>query len=269
MIFAGCDLGIVSAQATVVKGRQIVGQETQAYRNHPRQAAAEVMDRALRKAGLSPDQIDYCVATGYGKRAVSHADDVVHEMGCIQRAVREIDPGIRTVIDVGGHTLQALALDERGGISENICFHRCVTGTGLYLEVIARALGQPLERILEDSRASDRPLTVTNQCVVIAESEMISLVNEGHDARDIFAGVVRFAASRIGSMARKVRIREAVAFVGGVAKNQPIRDRLEKSLETTFHGLDGLDPQAVSSYGAAMLAKDRFLSGQAEHRETR
>lgn len=264
LIFAGFDLGIVSAQAAVIKGEEIAALETIPYKNLPGQAANEVMEKALKKAGLSPNQIDYCVATGYGKRAVPHADDFVHEMGSLQRAVQEINPGIRTVIDVGGHTLQAFAINERGGISENISLHRCVTGTGLYLEVIARALGAPLERILEDSQASEKPLTVTNQCVVLAESEMISLVNEGNDAKDIFAGVVRFAASRIGSMARKVCIRKEAAFVGGVAKNSPLRNHLEESLEITFASLDGLEPQAVSAYGAAILAKERYLSIQKE-----
>ena len=262
LIFAGCDLGIVSAKTVIIKGKEIVALETIPYKNLPRQVANEVMEKALKKAGLFSNQIDYCVATGYGKRAFPHADDFVHEMGSLQRA--EINPNIKTVIDVGGHTLQAFALNDRGNISENISLHRCVTGTGLYLEVIARALGAPLERILEDSQASEKPLTVTNQCVVLAESEMISLVNEGNDAKDIFAGVVRFAASRIGSMARKVCIRKEAAFVGGVAKNSPLRNHLEESLEITFASLDGLEPQAVSAYGAAILAKERYLSIQKE-----
>ena len=262
MIFAGCDLGIISAQAAVIKGEEIVALETMPYKNLPKQAAKEVMEKALKKAGLSSNQIDYCIATGHGKRAVPHADDFVHEMGCLQRAVQEINPRIRTVIDVGGHTLQAFAINERGGISENISLHRCVTGTGLYLEVIARALGMSLEEILQASLASEQPLMITSQCVVLAESEVISLVNEGNDPKDIFAGVVRFAAVRIGSMARKVRIRREVAFVGGMAKNSAIRSHLEESLEVAFAGLSGIDPQAVSAYGAALFAKEKYPSIQ-------
>jgi predicted CoA-substrate-specific enzyme activase len=181
-------------------------------------------------------------------------------MGCLQRAVQEINPRIRTVIDVGGHTLQAFAIHERGGISENISLHRCVTGTGLYLEVIARALGMSLEQILEVSLTSQKPLMVTSQCVVLAESEVISLVNEGNDPKDIFAGVVRFAAVRIGSMARKVRVRREVAFVGGMAKNSAIRNHLEESLGVAFSGLSGIDPQTVCAYGAALFAKEKYLS---------
>jgi predicted CoA-substrate-specific enzyme activase len=255
-------LGIVSAQAAVIKGEEIVALEAIPYKNLPRQAANEVMEKALKEAGLSSNQIDFCISTGHGKRAVPHADDFVHEMGCLQRAVQEINPRIRTVIDVGGHTLQAFAINEKGGISENISLHRCVTGTGLYLEVIARALGMSLEDILEASLTSEKPLTATSQCVVLAESEVISLVNEGNDPKDIFAGVVRFAAVRIGSMARKVRIRKEVAFVGGMAKNAAIRNHLEESLEVAFAGLAGIDPQAVSAYGAALIAKDKHVSIQ-------
>ena len=262
MIFAGCDLGIVSAQAVLIRDEEIAALETIPYKNLPRQAANEVMEKALKKAGLSSNQIDYCIATGHGKRAVSHAEDFVHEMGCLQRAVREINPKIRTVIDVGGHTLQAFAINEKGAISENISLHRCVTGTGLYLEVIARALGMSLEEILEASLTSEEPLTATSQCVVLAESEVISLVNEGNDPKDIFAGVVRFVAIRIGSMARKVRIRREVAFVGGMAKSAAVSNHLEESLEVAFADLAGIDPQAVSAYGAALIAKDKYLSIQ-------
>ena len=131
---------------------------------------------------------------------------------------------------------------------------------GAYLPLDLTYPQERLAFMTEDSQASVKPITVTSQCVVIAESEMISLVNEGNDARDIFAGVVRFAASRIGSIARKIRIRKEVAFVGGVAKNHPIRDHLEESLGMSFDCLGGLDPQMVSAYGAALLAKEQSLS---------
>jgi predicted CoA-substrate-specific enzyme activase len=255
-------LGIVSAQAVLIRDEEIAALETIPYKNLPRQAANEVMEKALKKARLSSNKIDYCIATGHGKRAVPHADDFVHEMGCLRRAIQEINPRIRTVIDVGGHTLQAFAINEKGAISENISLHRCVTGTGLYLEVIARAMGMSLEEILEASLTSEKPLMVTSQCVVLAESEVISLVNEGNDPKDIFAGVVRFVAVRIGSMARKVRIRREVAFVGGMAKNSAIRNHLEESLEVAFAHLAGIDPQAVSAYGAALLAKEKYRSIQ-------
>ncbi len=260
MIFAGCDLGIVSARAVIVKDEEILAQESLSYKSLPGQAAEEVMARVLKKADLSSDQIDYCLGTGYGKRAVPYADDHLHEMGCLHRAVQKINPAIRTVIDVGGHTLQAFNIHDRGHISENISLFRCVTGTGLFLEVIARALGLSLEEGTELALTSEEPLTVTSQCVVLAESEVISLVNEGKDRKDIFAGFVRFVACRIGSMARKVVVRKEVAFVGGVAKNCIIKEHLEKSLDVKFDGLSGIDPQVVSAYGAALTARDSYLS---------
>lgn len=262
MIFAGCDLGIVSARAVIIRDEDILAEECLAYKALPRQAAEEVMGRVLKKADLSSDQIDYCHGTGYGKRAVPYADDYLHEMGCLHRAVQKISPAIRTVIDVGGHTLQAFNIHDRGHLSENISLFRCVAGTGLFLEVIAQALGMSLEEITEAALTSEEPLTVTSQCVVLAESEVISLVNEGKDPKDIFAGFVRFVACRIGSMARKVMIRNEVAFVGGVAKNRIIKTHLEKSLEVAFDRLSGIDPQIVSAYGAALTARDKYLTLQ-------
>jgi predicted CoA-substrate-specific enzyme activase len=257
-------LGIVSARAVVVRDEDILAQESLPYSALPRQAAEEVMGRALRKAELSSDQIDYCHGTGYGRRAVPFADDYRHDMGCLHRAARKINPEIRTVIDVGGHTLQAFSIDDSGRISENVSLSRCVTGTGLFLEVIARALGMSVEEITEAALASEEALTVTSQCVVLAESEVISLVNEGKDRKDIFAGFARFVAHRIGSITRKVIVRKDVAFVGGVAKNRIIKAHLEESLDVEFDRLSGIDPQVVSAYGAALTARDTYVSLRAE-----
>ena len=53
MFFAGCDLGAVSAKVVILKEDAILVQETMTYRMLPRQAATEIMEKALAIAGLS------------------------------------------------------------------------------------------------------------------------------------------------------------------------------------------------------------------------
>ncbi len=257
MIYAGCDLGIVSAKAAIVNNGKILATETFTYKSHPKHAAEKVMARTLDKAGLVRDQIDYCVATGFGRRAVKFADEATHDISCLHRAIPEIDPEIKTIIDVGGHTLQAVALHDRGTISENISLQRCVNGTGLAIDVLARVMEMPITEIIDLSLTSDNPVPLTSQCVVLAESEVISRINEGKEIKDIFAGVLSFVAIRISSIIRKVRIRNKVAFIGGVAKNRFIRNYLEESLGTSFENLSGYASQEISAVGAALLARDR------------
>jgi len=66
VIFAGCDLGTSAAKMVIIENGSIRAHETLAYKNLPRQAAEAVMDGVLSKASLSADQIDFCIATGFG-----------------------------------------------------------------------------------------------------------------------------------------------------------------------------------------------------------
>ena len=94
MIYAGCDLGILAAKAALIDDGEILALELLPYRNHPREAAVEVLDKALATAGLSAEDIDYCIATGFGKRAVEYADGIMRCPLCLYLAVREIDRDI-------------------------------------------------------------------------------------------------------------------------------------------------------------------------------
>ncbi len=260
MIYAGCDLGIISAKAVIIKNGHVLAAEILPYKNHPSQAAVTVMENAVNKAGIDHDKIAYCMATGFGRRSVKFADGTIHEVGCLHRAVRELNPDIRTVIDVGGHTLQTFRLNDRGNISENVAFTRCVNGTGLALDVFSRVLEMPLGHMCDMAMESTQPIPLTSQCVVLAESEIISRVNEGKDLKDITAGILSFVAFRISSIVRKVKITSPVAFVGGVAKNRFIKRHLEKSLDLSFDPISGMNPQAISAYGAALAAGDEHAA---------
>ena len=48
---------------------------------------------------------------------------------------------------------------------------------------------------------------------------------------------------------------EEVALVGGVARNAAVVRNLERDLGLGFAELDGMDPQLVGAFGAAVLAR--------------
>lgn len=63
-------------------------------------------------------------------------------------------------------------------------------------------------------------------------------------------------ASKIAGVTRRISLDEAVALVGGVAKNRIVVRDLESELGVTLADFD-LDPQAVAAYGAALMARER------------
>ena len=259
LIYAGCDLGIISAKAAIIDNRDILALEVLPYKCHPREAAVEVMNRALAKAGLCREQVEYCVATGFGKKAVPYADVALGDLICHHRAIREINTGVRTVIDVGGQSFAAFNIDDNGWVSETAVTDKCAAGTGRFIELMAEVLEMSVEQMGSSSLASANPAAITSQCVILAESEVISLINDGYNRFEICAGVAASVSNRIISLVKRVDLDEEVAFIGGVAKNALVVTNLERKLGLKFAHLSGIDPQVVGALGAALVAGDQKL----------
>ena len=101
------------------------------------------------------------------------------------------------------------------------------------------------------------PATITSQCSVFAESEVITLVNEGVDLADIAAGLHNSIAGRLNSMVGKVGLVEDVALTGGCAKNEGLVKALEEKLGVRVKRLPE-DPQIVGALGAALIAREKL-----------
>jgi len=265
-LYAGCDLGISSAKVVIVSNGAIIAGETLPYDNFPHDAADAAMQGALRRAGLPPDTVVPCLATGFGDKAVRFAAGTAPHITCLVRGLRALNPRVRTVIDVGGHTMRVTNFSGEGELLETAFVEECSGATGMFLETIAQALEIPMDEMAAALNAAEHPVRITNTCVVFAESEVISFINEGYSRYDVFAGVIDGVASKIGGIARRIDLVPEVAMVGGVAGNALVRGTVERHLGLTFADLVGVHPQVVGAFGAALLAGDGCLDGIAEGR---
>lgn len=256
MYFAGCDLGAVAAKVVILKDDEVLVEETLPYRMLPRQAATEVMARALARAGLSLERLEGCVACGFGRKAVPYAKGDVPEILSISRGVRWLRPSVKTVIDAGGQKIRAFNIEANGKVLDSATNEKCASGTGRFIEVMAKALDLSLEHAGTLSLEATDPVPITSQCGVFAESEVITHVNDGRRRADILAGICRSVAKRISSLVRSIRLEEDVAFVGGVAKNPGVVAQTARELGVAFVDL-GIDAQACGALGAALIARER------------
>ena len=256
-MYAGCDLGAVTARVVIIEDGAIVSSETMPYKKLPVQAAVEAFDRALSKAGLPRDGIGYCVATGFGKKAVPYADATSAEVVCLNRAFRLLNTNVRTVIDTGGQSMRAINFSDKGKVLDSTVNEKCAAGTGRFIEVMARALELPLEEVSDLVLQSRDPVTITSQCGVFAESEVITYVNEGRDRADIVAGIARSVAGKVSSLVRRISLEEEVAMVGGVALNAGVREFVEEELGVKLAALEA-DPQVYGALGAALVAGEKY-----------
>ncbi len=255
MIAAGCDIGSLSAKAVIMDNGNIIASHVIRARPEPEDSAREVMEGALSLAGLAMDDIACCMGTGYGRNSIPFATAVESEIACHGRGARWLLPKVRMVIDIGGQDAKAIRLDDQGGVVRYAYNDKCASGTGRFLEIMAGAMGIPLDDMGNLSAAARSPVTISNQCVVFAETEIISLINDGKDLADIVAGLHRAMAHRVASLARGIELEGEITMTGGVAKNPGMFTALEEALGVKLLKV-GVDPQIIGALGAAVMARE-------------
>jgi predicted CoA-substrate-specific enzyme activase len=262
MIVAGCDVGSLTAKAVLMNDGTIFGAGITRTGPAPEAAAQAAMQIALDQAGMALDAVAYCVGTGYGRRRIAFGDAMASEIACHALGAVWQAASVRTVIDIGGQDAKVIRLDESGNVLQYRYNDKCAAGTGRFLEVIADSLGVELDALGPLSAQGKEHLTLSNQCVVFAETEILSLVNEGKETADIVRAMHQAVARRVVSMARAVGVAGDVAMTGGVARNSGMFAALGEALEMPL--VQVAHPQLNGAIGAAMLAADAARSGAAK-----
>jgi len=214
----------------------------------PKQAIEKVLSELENYTGIA--------TTGYGRKLVANADVVVTEITAFARGACFLDPSIRTIIDIGGQDSKIIKVKD-GRVERFVMNDRCAAGTGNFIEKSAESLDLSLEEFGQLARSSHNPLTIDSLCVVMAESEILSLATAGKKLEDIVAGVCDSLIRRIISIGSQVVIEEPILFCGGGALNPG----LVISLQRRYHNVIIPDAaQYIGALGAALILHDRKQS---------
>jgi len=253
MIATGCDIGMLATKAVVLDmdARRLLAYHTVPTRAAPEHAAHQSIQNATAAAGLGPDDIDSCTVTGWGRKKYTAADRVSGIVPCLINGVRWLNPDVKAIMDVGGQTINLILLNDRGKMQDHATNDRCAAGTGKFIEIMADALEVAVEDIGSLSLESGNHIPISNQCVVFAESEIISLVSRGEALADIAGSIHQSIVNRLITMANRIGISRPLCVTGGVAKNPGIVKRLEKALGFPITRVPE-DPQIVAALGAAV-----------------
>ncbi|MBI5118693.1 CoA activase [Candidatus Poribacteria bacterium] len=256
-LFAGCDVGSTTGKAVLIRDGSIVGSVVVPCLPRPEKTAELVMNEVVKQAGLSSiTDLAYLVGTGYGRMRIPFANENISEITCHARGASWLCQSVKTAIDIGGQDCKVIGISNNGRVREFLMNDKCAAGTGRFFEAMGRVLHLTLEEISALSLKSASPANITSQCSVFAESEVVSLLNDGVDVVDIAAGINLAIASRLTSLVRKVGIVEDVTVTGGCAKNAGLIKCLEDRLKSTVKLLPE-DPQIVGAIGAAVLAREQ------------
>ncbi len=262
----GLDIGSRSSKGVLLHGERIetVVVPTGLY---TQETAEEVLAELLRQAGLERRDVARLVGTGYGRIALDFKNipfEVITEIKCHAMGAHVAVPGTRTIIDIGGQDSKAIKIEpSTGKVLEFVMNDKCAAGTGRFLEKSAQTLGVELEDFGRLVYQSERPSTVSSQCVVFAETEIITLrakaegladgLSQGKSLADIAAGVHISAARRVQNLLGRVGVQNELVFTGGVSNNPGMRKVLEDLLGHKFT-TPKLDLVFAGALGAAVYA---------------
>ena len=259
MYVMGIDVGSASSKIVILGDNKEVIVSDVVQAGTGTSGPKRVLDEALGRAGLSLDDMNYIVATGYGRNSVDYANKQVSEITCHGRGIAYLIPDARTIIDIGEQDAKAIQLDKDGVIQKFAMNDKCAAGTGRFLEVMSRVLEVGLKDMAAAHFKADAPAPVSSTCTVFAESEVISLLSQGVNVNNIVAGVHKSIASKACSLAYRIGVEEKVVMCGGVAQDMGVVDAIEKELKCKVTVAP--DPQVTGALGAALLAYKNCTEG--------
>jgi predicted CoA-substrate-specific enzyme activase len=239
----GLDLGSRASKGVLLKGDEVFTAliPTGLYMQ---ETADELLGMLLGASGISRGEVVHIVGTGYGRITLKYEDikyQVVTEITCHAMGAHALVPGARTIVDIGGQDSKVIKVDTQSGkVLEFVMNDKCAAGTGRFLEKAAAMLGLQLNELGEVALKASAPAQVSSQCVVFAESEVISLRARGERNHDhavranIAAGVHNATARRIRSLLGRVGLEPELVFTGGVSSNAGMWVALEQLLGAKF-----------------------------------
>lgn len=241
----GLDSGSTTTKGVLFQENKLIKKSLVLTSGDPKHAAAKVL------AELSAASPYRLITTGYGRKLLQ-ADKVVTEITCHAKGAAYLNPKIQNVIDIGGQDSKVIRMDEAGHVLDFNMNDKCAAGTGRFVEVLMRTLGEEIEQI-DSFVTSGKPLKINSMCTVFAESEVISLIGKGEQRADIALGVLHSIARRINSQFRQINPAQgAIFFSGGLAQSKKVTELIAEYTQKEIYYDQELS-QYAGAIGAALI----------------
>jgi benzoyl-CoA reductase subunit D len=231
-----------------------------------RREISKVVDESFQAAvdAANVDEIHYIATTGEGSD-VPFATGHFYGMTTHARGALYLAPASRAVLDVGALHTRALAMDEHGRVLDYKMTSQCASGSGRFLENIARYLGVSHDEIGPLSASSTNPEKVSSICAVLAETDVINMVSRGIATADILRGVHESMAERFARLLRSLQFDGPIFVTGGLASDvgmmSALRDALDRKAQHDGRSRDVVtheDAIFAGALGAALWGAFRY-----------
>ena len=133
--------------------------------------------------------------------------------------------------------------DEKGKVINYKMTSQCASGSGQFLENIARYLGIAQDEIGKLSLQADDPEEVSSICAVLAETDVINMVSRGITTPNILKGIHLSMASRLARLLKSIGVKnDLIMMTGGLALDEGLCQALREQLAK----LKGVEAQVIN-----------------------
>ncbi|WP_096702214.1 benzoyl-CoA reductase subunit D [Magnetospirillum sp. 15-1] len=236
LITTGVDIGSGCIKTVVFKvnGDKVewLGKETARIRNRdPFQLTTEAYDHMLKTAGVDKGDVAYVASTGDAEN-LKFATGHFYSMTTHGRGGLYLNPEARAVLDIGALNGRAIRMDGAGKVLSYKMTSQCASGSGQFLENIARYLGIAQDEIGSLSMKADDPEKVSSICAVLAETDVINMVSRGISASNILKGIHVSMAVRLAKLLKSIGAVDGIVQVtGGLALDTGLVAALNEAAE--------------------------------------
>ncbi len=256
-VFLGVDVGAVSTNIVLIDSNgRLVAKQYWYTRGEPVETVRDGLEEMARRVG---PEVRVCGVgvTGSGRYFIGDfvgADMVINEISAQARAALYLDPGVDTVIEIGGQDSKYIRCEE-GRVIDFEMNKVCAAGTGSFLEEQAARLKVPIRRTFSElAFASRTPADLGARCTVFMESDLIHHQQAGYGLSDLTAGLsYAIAHNYLEKVVGAKKIGNRIVFQGGVAANKSVATAFEnilgKPLTTPEHH------NVTGAIGAALAAR--------------
>lgn len=258
----GIDIGSTTMKACVLNSDgQCLFTDYQRHNANPRLVASEILTRMREVVGDAPLQVMMTgsVGMGYAERM---GLDFEQEVIAASEVIKQLYPGIHTLIDMGGEDSKMIFFEE-GRVPDMRMNGNCAGGTGSFIDQTATLLG--VETVELDTMAAnaDTIYPIASRCGVFSKTDIQNLMARGVSKNDIAASMFRAVAMQVVSaLARGVEVKPKVFLCGGPFAYLPqLRVHLQNVLDLNDDDcVLPENPQCVPALGCALKANGRQYS---------
>jgi benzoyl-CoA reductase subunit D len=239
----------------------VIDKRTEKIRKrNPVTVAEEMLNLLLEKNKLKQDDIAYLASTGEGEM-VARKTGHFYSMTTHARGGIFLNPGIKTVVDMGALFVRAIKVNNLGKVLDYKMTGQCASGSGQFIENITRYLGLAVEEVGEISLQSTVPETPSGICAVLAETDVINMVSRGISTPNIVKGIHLSIANKVVRLLSSLKAESPIALTGGMAMNKGMVqavDELSKESKLNYKFISHPDAIYAGAVGAAIWGGYRY-----------